>query len=47
MKADYPLRFINNVINEFQKGKNHGDERFIIPPDLFGITEAFISVEIL
>ena len=22
MKADYPLRFINSVVNEFQKGKN-------------------------
>ena len=25
MKADYPLRFINSVVNEFQKGKEYGD----------------------
>ena len=35
MKADYPLRFINSVVDEFQKGKECGDERFIIPPSLF------------
>ena len=28
MKADYPLRFINS--NEFQKGKECGDESFIM-----------------
>ena len=31
MKTDYLLRFINRVINEFQKGKDHGDEGLIIP----------------
>ena len=25
MKVDYLLRFINKVINAFQKGKNYGD----------------------
>ena len=35
MKADYPLRFISNVIYEFQKGKECGDEIFIIPTSLF------------
>ena len=35
MKAGYPLRFINSVVDEFQKGKECGDERFIIPPSLF------------
>ena len=39
LKTDYSLHFINNVINVFQKGKDHGDESFIIiPPDLCGIT---------
>ena len=28
MKTDYPLRFINSVVNEFQKGKECGDESF-------------------
>ena len=45
MKADYPLRF-NNIVNEFQKGKECGDENFIIPTSLFEIAKAFIFVEI-
>ena len=47
MKVDYPLRFINSVINEFQSGKDHGDERFVIPRDLQGISKLVISTEIL
>ena len=46
MKADYPLCFINSVVNEFQKGKECGDAIFIIPPTLFGITKPFIFIEI-
>ena len=46
MRDDYPLHFTNSVINEFQKGKDHGDESFIILPDLFGIMKPFISIEI-
>ena len=42
MKDGYPLRFVNNVINEFQKGKECGDECFTIPPTLFKITKPFI-----
>ena len=45
MKADYPLRF-NNIVNEFQKGKECVDENFIIPTSLFEIAKAFIFVEI-
>ena len=45
MKTDYPLHFINSFVNEFQKGKECGDENFIIPPSLFEITKPFISVE--
>ena len=45
-KADYPLRFINSVVNEFQKGKECGDESFIIPTSLFEIAEPLIFVEI-
>ena len=37
MKADYLLRFINNLVNEFQKDKECGDEIFIIPTSLFEI----------
>ena len=40
MKANYPLRFINSVVNEFQKGKKCGDE------SLFEIIKPFIFVEI-
>ena len=46
MKADYPLRLINSVGNEFQKGKECEDESFIIPPSLFEITKPFIFLEI-
>ena len=46
MKADYPLRFINSVVNEFQKGKECGDESFIIPTSLFQIAKPPIFVEI-
>ena len=46
MKVDYPLRFINSVVNEFQKGKKCGDESFIIPTSLFEIAKPLIFVEI-
>ena len=46
MKADYPLRNINSVVNQFQKGKECGDESFIIQPSLFEITKSFISIEV-
>ena len=46
MKADYPLRFINSVGKEFQKGKEPGDESFLITPTLFEITKPYIFVEI-
>ena len=46
MKADYQLRFINSVVNQFQKGKECGDESFAIPPTLFKIIKPFIFVEI-
>ena len=46
MKVDYPLHFINSVINEFQKGKDGGDESFIIPTSLFEIAKPLIFVEI-
>ena len=45
MKTDYLLRFIISGINEFPKCKDHGDENFVIPPNLFGITKPFISIE--
>ena len=47
MKDDYQLRFINSVVNEFQRGKVCGDESFIIPPTLFEIIKPFIFVEII
>ena len=46
MKPDYPLRFINSAVNEFQKGKECGDESFIIPTSLFEIAKPLIFVEI-
>ena len=46
LKVDYPLHFINSVANEFQKGKECGDESFIIRSSLFEITKTFTSIEI-
>ena len=46
MKADCPLSFINSVVNEFQNGKEYGDESFIIPTSLFEIAKSFMFVEI-
>ena len=45
MKADYPLRFIDSVVNEFQKGKKCGDESFVIPTILFEIAKPLISLK--
>ena len=45
MKADYQLRFINSVVNKFQKGKECGHESFIIPPSLFEITKPSYSLK--
>ena len=45
MNTDYPLRFINSAIDEFQNSKDHGTESFIISSNLFGITKPFISTE--
>ena len=42
MEADYPLRFIISVVNEFQKGKGCGDENFINPLSFFEITKPSI-----
>ena len=46
MKTDYPLYFNNSVLNEFQKGKECGDDIFIIPPTLFETRKSFIFIEI-
>ena len=40
------MRFNNSAINEFQKGKECGDESFVVPPTLFEIIKTFIFVEI-
>ena len=46
MKPDYPLCFINSVVNAFQKGKECGDESFIIPNSLFQTAKPLILAEI-
>ena len=35
LKADYPLHFMNSIVNEFQKGKECGDVTFATPSSLF------------
>ena len=44
MKGDYALHFINSIINDFQKVKDQIDENFITPPDLFGISKAYVRI---
>ena len=44
MKADYPLRFIKSVVNEFQNSKECVDDH--IPHSLFKITKPFKSIKI-
>ena len=46
MKADYPLHFINSVVNEFEKGKECGDENFIVATSLFEIAKLLRFAEI-
>ena len=46
IKADYPLRFIDSLINQFQKGKECEGESFIIPTGLLEIAKPFIFVGI-
>ena len=46
MKTDYSLHFINSVVNEFQKGKECGNESCIIPTSLFEIVKPPIFTEI-
>ena len=46
MNTDYPLRFIDSVVNEFQKGKESANENFIIPTiPKFQIAKPFIFIE--
>ena len=45
MEADYPLRFIESVVNEFQKGKECEDDGFIVPSSIYEIKKSFISIE--
>ena len=44
LKADCPLRFITSVVNEFQKGKECGDESFVIPTSLFETEKPLIFI---
>ena len=46
MKANYPLRFIKTVVNEFLKGKEYGNKGFIIPLSLNEIIKSFLFTEI-
>ena len=46
MRAGCALRLIDSVVNEFQKGKECGNESFLILPSFFEITKPFIPIEI-
>ena len=45
LNADYPYRFINSVINNFQK-KSDGTDDYIIPPGFFDIPKKVVLVDI-
>ena len=45
MKFDFPFRFIDSVVNKFQKGKECGDESFIMPTSLFENAKPIIFIE--
>ena len=45
LEADYPLSFIESVVNEFQKGKECEDDGFIVPSSIYEIKKSFISIE--
>ena len=40
------MRFIKSNVNEIEKGKECGEESFIIPTSLFEIVKPFIFFEI-
>ena len=40
------MRFIKSIVNEIEKGKECGEESFIIPTSLFEIVKPFIFFEI-
>ena len=43
--ADYPYRFINSVINNFQE-KSDGTDDYIIPPGFFDVPKKVVLVDI-
>ena len=49
-KADYPKRFINSVIRQFQDRSNQSNiddfDDYIIPPNFFDIPKSFILIEL-
>lgn len=44
MKADYSLRLINSIFNEFQKVIECADESFIVQSSFFEITKPFMAI---
>ena len=47
-KADYPIRFVNSIINKFQDESinNNQEDSFIIPPYLFEESKSFLLLEL-
>ena len=46
LKADYPIKLINNVINEFWNETESTEDSYIIPPNLFKDEIRIAMVEI-
>ena len=45
-KADYLLRFMNNIVKGFVKPTNDLEDSYIVPPNLFNEQKPFILIEI-
>ena len=43
--ADYPHRFINNLINNFQE-KSEGTDDYVVPPAFFDVPKKVVLVDI-
>ena len=43
LNADYPYRFINSVINNFEE-KSEGTDNYIIPPGFFDVQKKVVLV---
>ena len=46
LNADYPPRFVNSVIGQFNEKSNGNSQDYIIPPDFFDIPKPLVLTKI-